>query len=386
MTTLTLGVMIAPIEQETGWTRTEITSGPALISILSILLSTFAGMAVDRIGFRRIGLTAAFLMVLSTGLMSVVTDSLWTWLLCWGMFGLAATPIPGVHFVPIISTFNKSRGLALIVMGAGGAISSALAPLTATYLAANFGWRTGYVALALIWGCFVLPTMYFFFKLPGGVQEKSDGTAPAPAKPVPPGVTMREGFKSAAFYKLVFGGLFASLVGITMSMNMVPILTLDGMSRTAAAAAAGTMGVATLAGKFLGALVIDRVNPKLLCAGASMGSMAMPLLILAMPGNLTAAIIGIAIYGSLQGFRPAATLLLSRYIGVRSFGTMSGVIDTVSSIVIGIAPMAASFLYDTTHSYDLVMWLALPTLTVSALLYLSLGPYPDEAPQRAAIA
>ena len=45
--TFTLGVMIAPIEQEFGWTRTQITSGPALVSMMGLLFATLAGTEIQ---------------------------------------------------------------------------------------------------------------------------------------------------------------------------------------------------------------------------------------------------------------------------------------------------------------------------------------------------
>lgn len=388
---VTLGVMMAPIEQETGWTRTEITSGPVLISITGIFFSTLIGMAIDRLGFRLIGIAVVSLIVASTGFMSTV-DNLWIWLVLWGFYGLAATANPAVFNVPIVSTFNASRGLALIVRGSGMAITSAVAPVMAVFLIEHYGWRLSYVALALIWGGFALPIMYFFFKMPKGerVVSRDDAgstekAAPAPDVPLP-GVTMREGFKSPVFYKLMLAGMCASMVGTTMSLNMVPILTLDGLSRTAAAVAAGTMGISTLVGKVMGAFFIDRINPKLLCAAASLGSLAMPAFFLAFPGDLTAAVAGIAIYGFLQGFDgPAGTLLFSRHLGARAFGALTSTDKAISGFIIGIAPMFASYLYDTTHSYDLVLWCAFPALIISTLLYLSLGRYPDQLPNQQAV-
>lgn len=202
-----------------------------------------------------------------------------------------------------------------------------------------------------------------------------------------PGVTMREGFKSAAFYKLLFAGLSAGMVGTTMGMNMVPILTLEGISRPAAAAAAGTMGISTLVGKALGAFFIDRLDPRLLNSACAIGYMTMPAVLLAFPGDLTAAVAGIAIYGFLQGFdEPAHTLLFTRHLGVRSFGSLTLTFKAVGGLAIGGAPMFASYLYDTTGSYDGVLWFAFPAFAVSALFYLSLGPSPDQLPNHKAAA
>ena len=46
------GVMLGPIEEEFGWTRAQISSGPAVVSIMGLFLATPAGYVIDRIGAR----------------------------------------------------------------------------------------------------------------------------------------------------------------------------------------------------------------------------------------------------------------------------------------------------------------------------------------------
>lgn len=380
---ITLGLFIAPIEEETGWSRTEITSGPALITIMGLMFSTLAGIAIDKLGYRRIGITAAVLVVVSMVMMSMVTNDLWTWLLAWGVFAFAVAAVPACYSVPVVSYFRTARGLAtaMILQGTALAETRAVAPLIAVFVIAQYGWRNGYLTLAAICGV-GLPIMYFFLKPPKNHHSQAEDMKSARRarneKDELPGVTIKQGFLSPAYYKLALAGLFANMVGTTMSINMVPILTLDGISRTAAAAAVGTVGVATLIGKLLGLFIIDRIIPRVLCAVCSIGAMAMPALFLLFPGDLTMALVGITVYGFLLGFDgPAATILFTRHLGTRSYGTLTSTTNAIAGIVIGLAPMAASYLYDTTRSYDLVMWLAFPALASSALLYLSLGRLPS---------
>ena len=50
------GVMIQPLEQEFGWSRTHIASGLLVVSIAGVLLATLVGAAIDRFGPRRFGM------------------------------------------------------------------------------------------------------------------------------------------------------------------------------------------------------------------------------------------------------------------------------------------------------------------------------------------
>lgn len=45
-----LGVMIAPLEAQFGWTRAQITSGPMVLAVLCLFLAPVMGLAIDRFG------------------------------------------------------------------------------------------------------------------------------------------------------------------------------------------------------------------------------------------------------------------------------------------------------------------------------------------------
>ena len=45
----------------------------------------------------------------------------------------------------------------------------------------------------------------------------------------------------------------------------------------------------------------------------------------------------------------------------------------------GLAPVMANHIYDVTRSYDIVLWAQIPACLGTALLFLTLGPYPGFA-------
>ncbi|MCB2061573.1 MAG: hypothetical protein R3E09_13015 [Novosphingobium sp.] len=63
--------------------------------------------------------------------------------------------------------------------------------------------------------------------------------------------------------------------------------------------------------------------------------------------------------------------------GQRAYATLYTTIMAAMSLGVGLGPLTANLVYDRTQSYDLVLWAALPMFTIGALLFLSLGPYPD---------
>jgi MFS family permease len=370
-----IGVMMAPIEQEFGWSRTEIYSGISLISFVAVLISAFIGAAIDKIGARRIGIGAALLLCAAIALLSTVKSSLWQWWAIWAMVGVAGAAMPTVWLAPVASRFTASRGLAVAFVLSGSGLATFLVPIITNALVESHGWRGGYLGLGFIWALLALPVILLFFR---SERRSVPAHAAAPSPTDLPGLTVREGFRSPTFYTLLlaaFGSLFG---GVALVLNLVPVLTSSGIERGTAAAVSGLIGIATITGRVFGGWLMDRVSAKWIAALSTFAATVLPLSLLLFPGSVAAAAIGVVGYGLVAGAKIGAiAYLASRHLGQRAFGTLYGTINAMVALAVGVAPLAANYVYDRTHSYEPTMWAAVPILAVAALLYLSLGKYPD---------
>lgn len=87
---------------------------------------------------------------------------------------------------------------------------------------------------------------------------------------------------------------------------------------------------------------------------------------------------GVIVYGLMGGAKIGAIAYLSsRHLGAKAFGTLYGAINSMLALAVGTAPVLANYVYDQTQSYAPVMWAAIPIMALAALVYLSLGRYPD---------
>lgn len=386
LATGSIGVMMEPLEQEFGWSRTEIASGPALVSLVAMALATGVGLAIDRIGARKMGIAAAVLMCGAIALMSTTSAALWHWLTLWALVGLAAAAMPTVWLVPISGSFSASRGLALAVALSGTGLTNALVPIVTHSLVESHGWRVAYLGIAALWAACILPLVIVFFR--GSSPVRRAGAAPAAGAGAGaaelPGYTAREGFRSATFWKLALAAFLGTVAGVALVINLFPVLVSTGIDKGKAAQIAGLMGIATISGRLFGGWLMDRVSAAVIAALAALLAAALPAALLLAPGSATAATIGIALYGLVGGAKiPAIAYLTSRHLGARAFGTLYGAINSGIALSVAIGPLAANIVYDATKSYDLVMWAAVPGLIVAAVLYLSLGSYPDFTEKRA---
>lgn len=370
------GVMLGPLEEEFGWSRAQISSGPAVVSMMGLFLATPAGFLIDRLGARRCGIITVLISFASIAAMSAV-ENLWHWWAAWALFGIPAAFTSTVWLAPVSTIFTAGRGMAIAITISGTGISMALAPGIAEYFVENHGWRTGFRVLAAVWLAGTLPLVLAFIprlRPPRSADLPQDEAAPAELA----GLTPREGFASATFYLLFGASLVSAMTGVALVLNLVPVLTFTGLARVEAVAIAGSMGIASILGRLIGGVLMDRYDVRRLAIGASLVSLIFPLTLLFLPGIFWAAFAGVMAYGLTGGMKMNAIVYLtSTHLGPRSFGLFYGAISITTTLAQGIGPLAANHIYDLTHSYAPVMWAAIPGFLGAGLLFAALGPAPD---------
>lgn len=75
-----LGVMLGPLEAQFGWSRSQISTGPLLLSFATVLLAPFGGRAVDRFGPRAIALIGVPFYAVALALVGFSGPSIASWL------------------------------------------------------------------------------------------------------------------------------------------------------------------------------------------------------------------------------------------------------------------------------------------------------------------
>lgn len=380
--TSVFGVMLAPIEQEFGWTRAQISSGPAVVSVMGLFLAGPAGYLIDKLGARSCGILVVTCSFIAIASMSLIGDQLWQWWACWAIFGISGAFTSTVWMAPVSATFHAGRGMAIALTISGTGISMALAPGIAEYFVQNHGWRSGFLALGVIWCTMTMPLVLAF--VPRLTQQADNATDEAieevsvPHRPLATGFTPREGFTSRTFYLLFFASLVSSMTGVALMLNLVPVLTFTGLTRGHAVAIAGSMGVASIIGRIVGGFLMDRYDVRKLAVGASIVSLGLPLALLTMPGVFWAGMAGIIAYGLTGGMKMNAIVYLTTtHLGMRSFGLFYGVISITTTLAMGLGPLLANHIYDVSKSYTPVIWATVPGFIIAGVLFSALGVAPE---------
>lgn len=369
-----LGVLIHPLELEFGWSRAAITTGNMIIALFSLVMSPLVGMAIDRFGPRRVAVLGVLAYALLLANISNSGSDIRGWWLRWAMLGLAsATILPMVWTTAINRAFDRNRGKALAFVMIGTGLSAAIVPLLTSTLLDHFGWRGAYLGLGGGIGAIALLLVVVLFRGPATVPasllvRSGEGLA---------GLGVREGLRSPSFLKLALAVFIFALTCLSLTVNAVPVLEARGMSRTVAAGAAGLLGIGSIVGRFGGGFLLDRFTARSVASLAVLVPVVSVALLL-LPGPQWQAGAAMLLLGLALGTEvDACSFLVSRYLGMRNYGVLFGTITGFTVFGSSLAPVIANYLYDRTGSYDLILWASMPLCAVSALLFYSLGPYPD---------
>lgn len=378
------GLFAEPLQQEFGWSRAEVMSAHLFPAISGMILSPFLGIAIDRVGPRRIGMAGASLFLLLTGTLALSGPSIWSWWTIWAMLSLANVMVgTSVWAAGVVSVFSASRGFALAVTLCGSGIGSMLMPLIAYNLIERLGWRMAFVAMAALWAAIALPIIWLFFSSAIDIHRaRARGRLAGPTQPLVSqtrGVT-RANLLSALFLRLLLGTFLVASVIIPIVVSIVPILQWNGISRGQAAGVAASLGVASIAGRLLVGFLLDRFHGTTLAAISVCLPIVAVCVLLSAPGSVAIATLAACILGvSLGAEYDIVAYLTSRYFSLRNFGLFFATIGTGVGLASGLGPAILGAVYDNTGSYFYALIATIPMCIVSALLFLSLGPYPPAA-------
>ncbi len=385
--TFSFGAFIAPIEQETGWSRAQISIGLSVITISAGILTPVLGWVVDRFGPRRVALPGAVAYALTYGLLGLTdADNIWTW---WGIWFLLSFTVIGIKplvwTTAVASTFQRNRGLALAIALCGGGLTSAFAPSLSTWAIDQFGWRGAYPFLALSMSAVVIPILFF------GLHSGADKAKRAQAGEAPPeearalyGLHWKEAMATRKFVMLAAAAFVFTLAAIGIIPNLMPILVSFDFGRTEAAAIAGVAGVSSIIGRLITGWLLDRFNPNVVAGTVVLIPVASCLLLIAAPGSTAIAILTVAIIGvSLGSEVDVMAFMCARQFGTVSYGVIFGVVSGLWAIATGTGPTVANRIYDVTGGYELALELAIPCFVVTSLLLFFLGKPPDFADAQA---
>ncbi|MBB4693113.1 MFS transporter, partial [Paractinoplanes abujensis] len=373
-----LGVFVDPIAADTGFSRTAVTAAASVGAFGMAIGMLLVARIVDRFAARYLLVPGFVLFAVSMALIGLTPANPVVYLVpCFfvGLFG-AASIVPATRAV--VSWFDNNRALAVGVVTGLIGLGAALAPLLAGALIDAVGWRLAYGAMALI--SVVVPltmvTLFVRARAERHVRGRLVEQTRVGGRDVSlelPGLTFAQAVRTRQFWGIAAGLGLVGVVVTGLQVHLVPMMTDRGLSDDQAASLLVVFGLASLVGRVAGGLIIDRVH------GAVVGPIVMlapvvGLFFLDLPyAGAAAAVAFIGLAFGIEG--DLLAVLISRYLGMRSFGRLVGSVQAAFILGSAFGPLLLGLGYDTLGTYDPVLPVLMVILVIGAFLIATLGPY-----------
>jgi MFS family permease len=363
-------LLFPPILDEFHWNRGETAAAFSLGFFVSAMVSPWLGLAMDRLGPKRVVPMSALLVAAGLALATLTTQP-WHLYLTLGVLVVGNTVIFTYtgHSMFLPHWFERRRGLAIGIAFAGVGVGSMLLFPWLQAIIQTIGWRAACWALAALLLVLVLPLNLFFqHGRPQDVGLLPDGAAaPPPAKAdttaAPPAEwTLPKALRSGPFWWLgagYFCGLFA---WYTVQVHQTKYLIETGISPDVAAFALGFVGLAGIAGQIGLGYLSDRIGRAWVWTIAALGFVASYALLLAMEHNTSPILVWAMVvtqggigYGMASVYGPIPAEIFRG----RHFGTIFGVISLISTVGAGVGPWVGGLAKDWSGSYAPAFWLSI---------------------------
>ena len=392
------GLMLKPMTDDLGWSRSELTLALAAFMFVSALAMPLAGRLVDRYSLRLVLAGGALVGAAGIALTGGVTSQ-WQLFVAYGLVyavGHAATSIPTVG-VMISRWFVRRRAVANSAAISGNAIGQlVIITLLASFLS-TLGWRTSYAVLGAANFAIVVPLVLAAVRSqppaqrcevvpderqhPGGEEAPS---AQGAETAMGASASLHSVLTSRPLWLLIVVYSVCGFQDFFVATHVVAFALDQGMGSVLAGNMLALMGILGLVGVLTSGVLADAfgaTRPVALCF-----LIRLPVFAFVLYFQDTPAIIAFAL---LYGFTflitaPLAVVFAESLFGPTRLGTVSGMINMVHQIGGGVGAFVGAVIFDRWGSYDgafvLMMALAAVAIAATLLLHQRLGsPVPAEA-------
>jgi predicted MFS family arabinose efflux permease len=322
------GLFIKAISAEYGWLRSEVTVAITCFYIFAGLGSLCLGIIISRWSIRRPSIIFVTIAAAALGSIALLPRSVLLLSIVFsitGFFGSAANSMP--YAVAIARWFDRNRGLALAIAVSGTGISSIFMSRYANWLMEHYGWRGGYVGVALFVASVGLTALLLLFRDP-----------PPDTRRVELPLTLRQLYTGDRVFWLIAGPIFLISVALLgLVTNVAPILTDRSMTLREVATLMGLLGISTWATRLGLGVLLDRIHVRIISATifllVALGAL---LLTIDSHGRLLPAIAAVLIGCGMGAEADILTYAVSRYFGPRALGKAVGAVWILWAYVVAL--------------------------------------------------
>jgi MFS family permease len=286
-------VLMLPLEDEFGWSRTQLSFAVTVNLLLYGLMAPFAAALMARFGLRKVT-SVALLLVASGAALSTFATEPWMLVLTWGVLIGLGTGSMALVFAATVADqwFHRRRGLVVGILTAGSATGQLVFLPFIAVLVTDQGWRQA--SLLVAGGALlVVPLVLIFLRnhpvdigmTPYGAADTYVYEPPARGNAVKLALsTLRRATKVRTFWALVAGfAICGATTNGLIGTHFIPSAHDHGLPETTAAGLLAVVGIFDIVGTIASGWLTDRVNPRILLAvyyaGRGLGLLVLPFLL-----------------------------------------------------------------------------------------------------------
>jgi sugar phosphate permease len=393
----TTGVMLEPLENEFGWSRSTTAGAVSLNLLFYGLTAPFAATLIERFSMRRVVAAALSLVAIGSSL-TVAIGQPWHLYILWGVFVGFGTGCLALVFGAAVANrwFVTNRGLVTGIFSAAYATGSLIfLPLFGRMISAdgwrNVSWTIGAVAAAIV------PLVLLFFRdrprdvgvFPYGATSQPDMGPAAPATAFGSLRVLGEAMHSGAFWVLagtffVCGWSTNGLIGT----HFIPAAHDHGMPTGTATSLLAVVGIFDLIGTIASGWLTDRVSSVyLLVAYYGLRGLALITVPAVLGPHVEPPLLFFIVFYGLDWIAtvPPTVQLCREYFGLSKSGIVYGWVFASHMVGAAIAAAFAGWIRQTNGSYTIAWYTASILCLVAAASMFLMKRMPTLAQREAAV-
>lgn len=373
------GMFVEPLEQEFGWTRTQINLSLS-IGLISGLLSPIVGWGVDKYGSRTI-MTVSLMIVGTSFFGRAGMTELWHW---YALSAMLAIGFPGT-FLPVgklVGTwFPATRGRMMGTVLAGNNVFGLVGVPLLSLVIQFQSWRLAYAIIGA--GVLIVAVAIWFIvrSAPQSHNAQQSDFDPINSNGFNPGdYSLREALNTRKFWLLLAGVTCAGFSYPSFMTQLIPHMQSVGWGSSQSTLVLTVLAGMALASKISWGLLSERLTARISFVIA-ISIMSLGVVLVTLAGSSVFVWPAIIFFGAgFGGIGPLMSLVVMETFGLRNFGSIQGVVAMVlTTVPVLIGPILAGSLFDLTGSYETSFWIVSVIFAAGGLLVLSVRGQKDQS-------
>lgn len=335
-------VYLAELTRQYGWPPSVIAGASTATYLLNAVLVIFTADALARFGARRFvlfGVAALIAAIVILGLARAPWQVYAAYLvMSFGWLGLGLVTIPTL----ISQWFTRRRGLAISLALNGASFGGILVVPALVALIAVTGFTAAMLIAAAVTAAILVPVVVLWVP-----AKAAPGATAASAEPQ---WTRREALRSLPFWTVAAPFALVLIAQVAFIVHQIAFME-PLVGRTQAALSVSLMTIFAVTGRLTLGMVVDRLDPRAVSAGA-MVSQAAALLAMTQSSDPTLLLAACALYGfSVGNIITLPALIMQREFPAGAFSLVLGLSTAIGTFAGAIGPGLIGLIRGTTGGY-----------------------------------